>query len=379
VTGTAEAFSADHDALAGPWNVHRIINLAHAMHTEDGPATQSHLDVISRLQGLIDQALAPTLPTLKEAPYSLLDAPDYGNVGDSAIWVGTIAWLTTNVGWAPSFVCDFRDPLHEVNANLADGAILLQGGGNFGDIWPQFQHFREAVISTNSQRPIVQLPQSFHFGDPAALQRTARTLAKATQLRLLVRDQESLDLARAHFTSDVALCPDMAFAIGPLLRIGTQDLDVLLLLRTDKESRGFPAGRLPAGWEQADWLEDEPGLHRDVLHDTRVSALLSLDPRNWSKRARRYRYFHELARRRMQRGVRTLSRARFVITDRLHVHIIATLLGVPHCVLDNHYGKISRFSTAFSTRWRDSYQATTHSDAVACAREWLERTGTSRG
>lgn len=57
---------------------------------------QSHLDVIERLQGLIDAALAPSLPILKAQPYALLDMPDYSNVGDSAIWAGALAWLRRN-------------------------------------------------------------------------------------------------------------------------------------------------------------------------------------------------------------------------------------------------------------------------------------------
>ena len=344
-----------------------------------GQPAQSHLDVIVRLQGLIDAALAPSLAVLKARPYALLDVPDYGNVGDSAIWAGQIKWLQRNVGTAPAYVCDHRDPMEEVNANLDGLTLLLQGGGNFGDIWPQFQQFREAVVSSNADKPIIHFPQSFHFDDPAALKRTVAAFAGARRLRLLVRDHESHDLATAHFDCEVAMCPDMAFALGPLDRTATPDLDVLLLLRTDKEGTGLPTEAWPRGWEQADWLEDDPDLYREVLRDTRVSALFSLNPSRMSRRTRRYDYYNRLADRRLARGVRQLSRARFVITDRLHVHIVSTLLGLPHCFLDNHYGKISRFSAAFSTRWSDSYQARTLAEAVACAKDWLGRADNPHG
>lgn len=340
------------------------------MSTAEGQPAQSHLDVITRLQGLIDAALAPSLPALRAAPYALLDVPDHGNVGDSAIWAGEIAWLAKNVGTPAAHVCDHRDPMDEVNAAIGGHVLLLHGGGNFGDIWPGNHGFREAIISTHPQSTVIQFPQSLHFGDPAALQKTAAKLAPARNLRLLVRDHESFDLATTHFDCDVTLSPDMAFALGPLDKIGPRDLDVLLLLRTDKEGTGLKAETWPAGWEQADWLEDDPDLYRDVLRETRLSALRHL---NLSRRARRNHYYNLLAERRVTRGVKQLSRARFVITDRLHVHILSTLLGLPHCFLDNHYGKISRFSAAFSTRWRDSYQAKTLPEAVACARAWLDR------
>jgi exopolysaccharide biosynthesis predicted pyruvyltransferase EpsI len=347
------------------------MTLVQSMTIADGQAAQSHLDVIRRLQGLIDTALAPSLATLKAGPYALMDVPDHGNVGDSAIWAGEVAWLDKAVGTPPAWVSDHRDPMAEVSRDIAERTVLLHGGGNFGDVWPKNHNFREAVISAHPQSTIIQLPQSLHFGDPAALHKTADKLASAQHLRLLVRDHESYDLATTHFNGDVTLCPDMAFALGPLDKLGPQDLDVLLLLRTDKESTGPQTDTLPAGWEQDDWLVDDPNLYPDVLRETRVSALLSLNPARLSKRARRNHYYNRLAQRRVERGIRQLSRARFVITDRLHVHILSTLLGLPHCFLDNHYGKIARFSAAFSTRWSQSYQAKTLPEAVDCARTWL--------
>ncbi|RIV88644.1 exopolysaccharide biosynthesis protein [Aurantiacibacter xanthus] len=333
---------------------------------------QTHLQVISRLQGLIDHVLAPSLPTLRAEPFALIDMPDHGNVGDSAIWAGEIAWLRKNVGFDPALVADHRDPLDQVNRDLVGKTVLLHGGGNFGDIWTANNDFREAIISANPGSTIIQFPQSIHYDNPASIATTARNLKAAKALRLLVRDDESHALASQAFDCEVTLCPDMAFALGPMQRIATPDLDVLLLMRTDKEGVGFSSQDWPIGWEQDDWLEDSPNLYRDVQWDSRIKALMSLSPRRMSRTARRNYYYNQLAERRLARGLKQLSRARFVITDRLHVHILSTLLGLPHCFLDNHYGKISRFSAAFSTRWTDSYQAKTLSEAVACAKAWLQ-------
>lgn len=334
---------------------------------------QSHLDVIARLQRSIDEALAPSLPALRAGPYALLDMPNHSNVGDSAIWAGEIAWLLKNVGAPPAYVGEHNATADELNAYIRGNTILLHGGGNFGDVWPNFQEFREHVIQGYPQAHIVQMPQSIHFDEEAALERTAAALRKAHHLRLLVRDQESYDLAAAHFGCEVTLCPDMAFALGPLDRLGTPDLDVLLLLRTDKESRQTTAQvqGLPERWEQADWLDDDPDMHRRALLDTRLSSVLGLSVRKLSKMWRRRFYYDTVSSQRMARGIKLLSRARFVITDRLHVHILSTLMGLPHCFLDNHYGKISRFSAAFDTRWVDSHHAKSMPEAVACARAWL--------
>jgi exopolysaccharide biosynthesis predicted pyruvyltransferase EpsI len=72
---------------------------------------------------------------------------------------------------------------------------------------------------------------------------------------------------------------------------------------------------------------------------------------------------------RVQRGVRQLSRARTVITDRLHVHIISILLGKEHAVLDNSYGKIGRFRAAFPEPPGLTYAATSYEDAEAWAKQ----------
>lgn len=338
----------------------------------EAATAQTHLQVISRLQSLIDEVLSSSLPALRSGPYALMDMPDHGNVGDSAIWAGEIAWLQKNVGSDPALITDHRDPLDQVNRDLKGKTILLHGGGNFGDIWKANNDFREAIIAANPESTIIQFPQSIHYDNTAGIAQTAQNLKAARSLRLLVRDHESHALATQAFDCEVVLCPDMAFALGPLKRIGTPDLDVLLLLRTDKEGVGHVPQDWPDRWHQDDWLQDEPNLYRNVLRDSRWKAVTSLSLARLSRTARRNFYFSELANRRLTRGLRQLSRARFVITDRLHVHILSTLMGLPHCFLDNHYGKISRFSEAFSTRWLEGYQAKTLHDAVNCANKWLE-------
>jgi exopolysaccharide biosynthesis predicted pyruvyltransferase EpsI len=45
-------------------------------------------DILRRLQAI---AVAALHGTGGEAPFALVDFPDYANVGDSAIWVGTTA------------------------------------------------------------------------------------------------------------------------------------------------------------------------------------------------------------------------------------------------------------------------------------------------
>jgi len=78
------------------------------------------------------------------------------------------------------------------------------------------------------------------------------------------------------------------------------------------------------------------------------------------------------ARQRLRLGCGLLARGRVVITDRLHGHILCLLLGIPHVLLDNSYGKVRQFHDTWTAgaprvRWAESA-----ADAVGLARALLE-------
>ncbi|MEO1621817.1 MAG: polysaccharide pyruvyl transferase family protein [Cyanobacteria bacterium J06632_3] len=105
---------------------------------------------------------------------ALLNYPDYPNIGDHLIWAGTVMLLkevmNVDICYASS-IHEFSDQqLHQKADKLP---ILLQGGGNFGDLWPHHQKFREQIIQNYRDRPIVVLPQSIFFHSSENLQQSA--------------------------------------------------------------------------------------------------------------------------------------------------------------------------------------------------------------
>ncbi len=330
-------------------------------------------EVVTRCRSLLDAALSDQIDDLRRNGCALIDFPDHGNVGDSAIWSGQIAWLDRH-GIARKVAGDLNIDLAEIRALRGTVPVLLHGGGNFGDLWPRHQLFRERILAELPDRRVIQLPQSIHYDDVAMIAQTRAAIARHPRFLLLVRDHPSLDLARDNFACETRLCPDMAFALGPQARPVQPDADVLMLLRTDSERRDGQAHvDVPDGWIVADWLQDDPAVWTRAAADARRRAILSFNPARLGAAARRRDYLDNLSGRRIDRGLRLLSRARYVITDRLHVHILCTLLDIPHCVLDNRYGKIARLSQAFGTRWAGVSQAATLPEAVATAREHLAR------
>ncbi|MDQ0837064.1 polysaccharide pyruvyl transferase family protein [Sphingomonas faeni] len=276
--------------------------------------------------------------------YALVDFPDHANVGDSAIWLGELALLRQITGRDPCYVSTWHD--FEIDAfrdACPDGILFLHGGGNLGDIWPHHQRFREHILATIRDRTVVQLPQSVHFRVLAQVDRFATLVADHPDFVLYVRDTRSLDFARKHLSCPSHLAPDSAYALGER-SAGPPQCDLLMLMRTDDERQGYA---MPSTTQAivADWLEDDPDLPVGVDAIAREAQAVA----------------------RVDRGLRLLAQGRVVVTDRLHGHILSDLLGIPHVVLDNEYGKIAKYLDAWSFPKEIVTKAATMEEALSLA------------
>lgn len=304
-------------------------------------------DTVQRLRTELHMVLDGLLPEPGQ-PFALLDFPDYDNIGDSAIYLGNLEFFSSR-GLRPTVVGtnQFKDWV-DLETKIGNGPIFIQGGGNFGDIWPWFQPFREEILRRYPDRQVVQLPQTIHFESPDAIKKTASVISAHRNFTLLVRDQRSYDFARQHFQCDTRLCPDMAFAIESIRRYKPYR-QLLLHLRTDVEASASYDTSAVTGSEiiRADWPRERFKFRQRVKAAAWIGGLVSGDI--FDKHKRRERLFRALARARLKRGVKLLSSTRFVLTDRLHGHILCVILGIRHAVLDNNYGKNSGFMDKWGT------------------------------
>jgi len=317
----------------------------------DSKADDNLIDTLRRKTIDVVGSLIP-----RDRPVALLDFPRYSNVGDAAIWLGEISCLAA-CGIPRDHVRYMCDVATYSESNLRrsigeSGFILLHGGGNFGDLWAGHQQFRETVIAAFPNNPIVVLPQSIHFTEPRALDTAAVAFNRHGDLTVLVRDQASLDVLRERFTTCNILCPDMAFCLGKLDRPVEADRDIVYLARVDKESQFSADTRVRAGITAVDWpdvanvrtwqlgnaLGDFQANHPRIARSLRapIQAFVRSS-------------YGAMSTERLTLGNSLLARGRVVVTDRLHVHILALLMRIPHVVLDNNYGKIRRFHDAWTT------------------------------
>jgi exopolysaccharide biosynthesis predicted pyruvyltransferase EpsI len=263
----------------------------------------------------------------------------------------------------PAYVCtvdSYNDD--DLLRAVPTGPILIHGGGNFGDIWPRNQSLREHILAKFKGRLVIQLPQTIKFNDETSIARCADLIKAHKHFHLMVRDQQSLAFAQQHFECPTELVPDSAFALGAKKRPFQPVNDLFILLRTDVERAtcDYSSFALVSGIS-GDWL-DEPSNY--YSYTKAKSALKAIIKGAWNKDRRRVIFYQQLATGRVERGLRLLSSGNRVITDRLHGHILSTLLDIPHIAMDNNYGKVSGYINAWSKSYPNVQVAATPEEAM---------------
>jgi exopolysaccharide biosynthesis predicted pyruvyltransferase EpsI len=320
----------------------------------------THRELIYCLSLKLHEVLDPLLP--KNKAVALLDFPNHSNVGDSAIWAGQKILLRA-LGVSIPYVCDISTFCHsELSMRLQGGTILLSGGGNLGDLWPHHQAFRERIISTFPNHKIVQLPQSICFRDKENLKRAQRVFNRHPDFTLLLRDKQSLEIARNEFKGLSLLCPDMSFALGPLQLETSPKHELMWLRRKDREAADYPQSDIP----ETDWVDE------DLTWAMEMNRFLRQRMRFHSQNLKKdfhliARTYDCMARDRLVRGCRMLTQSKRIISDRLHGHILSLLLGIPHICLDNNYGKIKSFYETWTKDCDLVQWANTSGEAMAKA------------
>jgi exopolysaccharide biosynthesis predicted pyruvyltransferase EpsI len=281
--------------------------------------------------------------------FALLDWPNHRNVGDHMIWLGEKIALRRYLGGDIVLEGSASDRvLAAVRELPTDVALVLHGGGNFGDLYPRHQHFREEIIRRFPDRVIVMMPQSLCFQDEAGLERCLALYDAHPALTVFIRDRASLERIRAS-TADrrYVLAPDAALFLGEVMP-SLLDMappvaraEIVQLLRDDVEvHRDRPAPS--PDWPCLDWLRRRNAPDPAYAERART-ALARLGLAEWlSSDLDRKSWEH------LHYGMSILAQGRRVVTDRLHGHILALLMGKPHTLFDTNNGKIRAFHKTWS-------------------------------
>ncbi|NPC94232.1 pyruvyl transferase [Bacillus sp. WMMC1349] len=267
-----------------------------------------------------------------------LDYPLYGNVGDLLIMKGTEAFFQNyGIKVCERWNAENFNPGRKI---AKDVIIVCQGGGNFGDLYPHFQQFRERVIKHYPENRIVILPQSIYYENEEHIKISKDILESHPDLYLFTRELASFQFANEHFQEikHIRMMPDMAHQLWPIEPTETPSAPVLRLIRTDKEANSS----LQKETEQDtyDWNvilsdRDKRGIKRlQTLNMLNKKAGNLLPVASYWKRYSDYL---------VTKSIGFFSRYESVVTSRLHGHILSCLLQKENVVIDNSYGKNANY------------------------------------
>ena len=105
---------------------------------------------------MIIQELKPLI----DGDFVLLDVPDYDNIGDNLIWEGELAFLE-EIPFKKLYEASYL--FFEQEKIPENAVILMQGGGNFGDIYTKTQEERLKIIANNTDKKIIIFPQTIYY------------------------------------------------------------------------------------------------------------------------------------------------------------------------------------------------------------------------
>ena len=320
-----------------------------------------HSSVMSELDTALD-TIGISLPRGSHIVY--LDIPVYFNVGDLLINQGTEVFFrrmgySVHARLTLEDLCEPSGPQTEslqlrsraikyLESLDPSVAIVLQGGGNFGDLYPRHQLMREAIVERFTGRLLIMLPQSAHFSSRGKAAASLDRFASHSNLHLYFRDHESVDLARSSGLSKVYLLPDMAHALRPFMKTKADNFGIgkgsICFRRSDEEGTTW---KYPGSVRtECDW---NALIHRPHGLGNRIVTEMMrrrLDPTMKTPIALWYLITKSI----VADGIQLFLSHESVITDRLHAVILAALLDRPVKYVDNSYGKLSRYSNAFLSR-----------------------------
>ncbi|OCF39375.1 hypothetical protein I317_06802 [Kwoniella heveanensis CBS 569] len=343
---------------------------------------------------------------------ALLDVPWHHNSGDSAIWLGELSLLEA-LGIEVRYMSTYSDYNQaEMDKSLEDipeknVAIMLHGGGNFGDIWGGHQEFRNRMMYELKDRKIRHFPQTFEFNveKPSKLFKDSiKAYSSHPDVEVIARDSESYEYFLEHFQGvPVKLTPDAALFIGynqnsvftppimrapgtnmrildlggrmkyeytpapspyaglpesernpfgwPLMSFAAQpETDVLIVARGDKEggqSRQdvtmWAPGLKPYEVVVKDWDDDWGRIQRPKKANSGLT-----DNGVPGGTTNFLDYWTQASLLRVQWAMVMITSGKIIISDRLHTNIMAILLGNGHVVVESgHLRKVEKVSNTW--------------------------------
>lgn len=327
-------------------------------HSNETDVLARHLtttyEVISEAQRILINLCTELFGTYKYA--FLFDMANFENKGDPAINMGEL-YLLRYMNVEVLYNCHYSNCTDKGFAKAKkiadqfsknDVIILCSGGGNMGG-YPINDHLRYKVFKHFPDHKIIVFPQSTWFHDPKHFTFAQKVYSSHKDLTILLRDRVSLEFVRKNFPKPKTyLSPDVALFTGHVERFMPPVYDIIWLRRSDGESTQYKLPPLPQNLSMmiSDWWLFKTPVGKNVMENTFLYTTT---------------------------GFMFIQRGRVLITDRLHGHILAVLLNIPHVIIDNKIKKISNFRNSWTAGLEIVRVATDPADAISKAIELIKQ------
>ena len=288
------------------------------------------------------QLIKDTLyPMLAGNPVAHLDFPCYLNIGDLLIDAGISQFILDHKIKCLGRYCALETRFFQRDRFPVETTLLLQGGGNFGDLYPLHNNFRKLVLEQYPENNIIFLPQSVHYRNDNHFYSDAEAFNRHAELLICARDQVSYDYLAQRITTDkLCLLPDMALCIVDILAKRKPGIEKKLIFRRRDIEVSQEALRGENLIGSFDW--EDIITEKEKKQMRRYASLLRKS--KWRLIRNLVIYKHRMLRDQLiQRAVQHFLKYNAVDTDRLHGLILAQLLNRSVIMRDNSYNKLSNY------------------------------------
>lgn len=253
----------------------------------------------------------------------LFMTPTHDNIGDSAIAVAEIAFLR-KCGFKKVVdipICDCWDYYHCISKLLpANSVIALQGGGNMGDSYLD-EPLRRILLHELKNHSIVIFPETIFYSDtPKGKVEEKRSVQcyNKNNITIAAREQTSYDIMKNLYPeAKIILTPDIVLSMDPI-KLNTERRGILICFRDDQE--------------------------RSLSEGEKKNLIQVLENSGYQISFTSMIFDHpipvEMREKVVYAKMDQFSRAKMVITDRLHGMIFAALTQTPCIVFGNNHHKV---------------------------------------
>lgn len=257
----------------------------------------------------------------------IMDTPVHGNLGDHAIILAQKQLLQKNNEAILDLTTADLDKIEDISSKFIPNkySIIIPGGGSLGSLWPAEEYRIRNIIKNFSQHRIIIFPQTVTFDLVTEEGRTffeesKKVYSGHNNLTLFVREKKSFDFMK-QYMPDVStyLVPD----IVTLLKVPLKQHErcgILLCMRQDKEKNLSDSDMVKIG-----------NALKSTYPNEKIEFIDTVMPYEINPENREKEVFDML---------NTMSKAKLVITDRLHGMIFSAITNTPCIAFGNINGKV---------------------------------------